>query len=67
MSLIHNFQDPVTLHKKFIDECYSRMEAATLPLGGSTLAQVISSTTTLVTAPTVPEAAVVPSPSRYDL
>lgn len=60
------FQDPLALHRKFIDECYSRLELAMIPLGGSAVAQALSLASTLLTSVSVPEAATAPSPSRFD-
>ena len=57
----------MVLHKKFIDECYSRLELAMIPLGGSAVAQALSMATTILTGVSVPEAATAPSPSRYVL
>ena len=60
-------QDALNLHKKFIDECYSRLEAAMIPLGASALSQVLSAATAIVTSICVSGQAILPSPSRYSL
>ncbi|CAH1774066.1 unnamed protein product [Owenia fusiformis] len=57
-------KDPVGLHKKFTKECYSRLEAAMITMGGTAIAQTIAFATRIITAPTVPEVASVPSPSK---
>ncbi|XP_064607447.1 ubiquitin carboxyl-terminal hydrolase 24-like isoform X2 [Liolophura sinensis] len=57
-------KDPPVLHKKFINECYNRLESALFSLGGSTFAKIITLATKTLTAATVPEVACVPSPSR---
>ncbi|XP_064624443.1 ubiquitin carboxyl-terminal hydrolase 24-like isoform X2 [Lineus longissimus] len=57
-------KDLVSLHKKFINELYNRLEAAMMTLRGSAVAQAISSATRMITAPTVPEALAVPSASK---
>ncbi|XP_070563005.1 ubiquitin carboxyl-terminal hydrolase 24-like isoform X2 [Ptychodera flava] len=57
-------KDPVSLHKKFITECYKRLEEAMITLGGSALAIAISRATKTLTAATIPEVASLPSPSR---
>jgi ubiquitin carboxyl-terminal hydrolase 9/24 len=62
MNSLH--QDLVSLHKKFINECYNRLEAAMITLRGSAVAQAISSATRMIAAPTVPEALAVPSASK---
>ncbi|XP_071800380.1 ubiquitin carboxyl-terminal hydrolase 24-like isoform X2 [Asterias amurensis] len=57
-------KDPVALHKSFIAECYRRLELASITIGGTAIAFVISQATKTLTAATVPEVATLPSPSR---
>ncbi|ELT87807.1 hypothetical protein CAPTEDRAFT_215538 [Capitella teleta] len=64
-NLVSRFKrDPIVLHQKFIDECYSRLELAMIPLGGSAVAQALSLASTILSSISVPEAASAPSPSR---
>ncbi|XP_013409431.2 ubiquitin carboxyl-terminal hydrolase 24-like [Lingula anatina] len=57
-------KDPVPLHRKFIEECYGRLEGAMITIGGSAIFQAFSTATKTLTAAVVPEVASVPSPSR---
>ncbi|XP_077980970.1 ubiquitin carboxyl-terminal hydrolase 24-like [Glandiceps talaboti] len=57
-------KDPVSLHKKFITECYKKLEEAMITLGGSALAVAINRATRTLTAATIPEVASMASPSR---
>ncbi|GFO40770.1 ubiquitin carboxyl-terminal hydrolase 24 [Plakobranchus ocellatus] len=57
-------KEPVSLHKKFINECYTRLETAMMGLGGNVVAQTVSNATKVVTAAVVPDVANVPLPSR---
>ncbi|XP_035828590.1 LOW QUALITY PROTEIN: ubiquitin carboxyl-terminal hydrolase 24 [Aplysia californica] len=57
-------REPVSLHKKFINECYTRLETAMLGMGGNFVAQTVSNATKIVTAAIVPDVANVPLPSK---
>uniref|UniRef100_A0A2C9KAF6 Ubiquitinyl hydrolase 1 n=1 Tax=Biomphalaria glabrata TaxID=6526 RepID=A0A2C9KAF6_BIOGL len=57
-------KEPLALHKKFINECYTRLETARMGLGGNVVAQTVSNATKVVTAAIVPDVANVPLPSR---
>ncbi|XP_050400806.1 ubiquitin carboxyl-terminal hydrolase 24 isoform X1 [Patella vulgata] len=57
-------KDPVSLHKKFISECYNRLGAAMIGIGKNLIVQTISAATKTLTAAIVPEVANVPLPSR---
>ncbi|XP_070196439.1 ubiquitin carboxyl-terminal hydrolase 24-like isoform X2 [Littorina saxatilis] len=57
-------KDPLTLHKKFISECYTRLEMAMIGVCGNVVAQTVSNATKILTAAIVPEVANVPLPSR---
>ncbi|XP_035031705.1 ubiquitin carboxyl-terminal hydrolase 24 isoform X5 [Hippoglossus stenolepis] len=59
-------KDSVTLHKKFIADCYKRLEAASSALGGPTLTHAVTRATKMLTATAMPTVATsVQSPSRY--
>uniref|UniRef100_H3APV7 Ubiquitin carboxyl-terminal hydrolase 24 n=1 Tax=Latimeria chalumnae TaxID=7897 RepID=H3APV7_LATCH len=58
-------KDSVSLHKKFIGECYKRLEAASSALGGPTLTHAVTRATKMLTATAMPTVATsVQSPSR---
>ncbi|CAL1529935.1 unnamed protein product [Lymnaea stagnalis] len=57
-------KEPVALHKKFISECYNRLETARMGMGGNVVAHTVSNATKVVTAAIVPDVANVPLPSR---
>ncbi|XP_071010441.1 ubiquitin carboxyl-terminal hydrolase 24-like isoform X3 [Oncorhynchus clarkii lewisi] len=58
-------KDSVSLHKKFIADCYKRLEAASSALGGPTLTHAVTRATKMLTATTMPTVATsVQSPSR---
>ncbi|BFY99847.1 hypothetical protein BsWGS_02887 [Bradybaena similaris] len=57
-------KDAVSLHKKFISECNTRLETAMIGMGGNVVAQTVSNATKLVTAAIVPDVANIPLPSR---
>ncbi|XP_028977659.1 ubiquitin carboxyl-terminal hydrolase 24 isoform X2 [Esox lucius] len=58
-------KDSVSLHKKFIADCYKRLEAASSALGGPTLTHAVSRATKMLTATAMPTVATsVQSPSR---
>ncbi|XP_059140581.1 ubiquitin carboxyl-terminal hydrolase 24-like isoform X2 [Physella acuta] len=57
-------KEPVALHKKFINECYTRLETAKIGVGGNVVAQTVSNATKVVTAALVPDVANVPLPSK---
>lgn len=57
-------KDPLGLHKKFISECYTRLEMAMIGVCGNVVAQTVSNATKILTASIVPEVANVPLPSR---
>lgn len=57
-------KDPVILHKKFIADSKSRLEAAMIGIGGTVVAQSISWATKTLTAAIVAEVANVPLPSK---
>ncbi|KAK1795882.1 hypothetical protein P4O66_008991 [Electrophorus voltai] len=58
-------KDSVTLHKKFIADCYKRLEAASSALGGPTLTHAVTRATKMLTATAMPTVATsVQSPSR---
>ncbi|CAB1332019.1 unnamed protein product [Coregonus sp. 'balchen'] len=57
--------DSVSLHKKFIADCYKRLEAASSALGGPTLTHAVTRATKMLTATAMPTVATsVQSPSR---
>ncbi|EDO44319.1 predicted protein, partial [Nematostella vectensis] len=56
-------KDPVTIHKKFIMECYKRLEVLMSVLCASPMSQVASSVTTTATAPISP-VTIAPTPLR---
>ncbi|XP_071953763.1 ubiquitin carboxyl-terminal hydrolase 24-like [Antedon mediterranea] len=58
-------KDTISVHKRFIAECYNRLEDATVTLGGSAIAFAISKANKALTAATLPDVASLPSPSRY--
>ncbi|XP_064415907.1 ubiquitin carboxyl-terminal hydrolase 24 isoform X2 [Latimeria chalumnae] len=59
-------KDSVSLHKKFIGECYKRLEAASSALGGPTLTHAVTRATKMLTATAMPTVATsVQSPSSY--
>ncbi|XP_033937506.1 ubiquitin carboxyl-terminal hydrolase 24 isoform X6 [Pseudochaenichthys georgianus] len=59
-------KDSVSLHKKFIADCYKRLEAASSALGGPTLTHAVTRATKMLTATAMPTVATsVQSPSRY--
>ncbi|XP_078801730.1 ubiquitin carboxyl-terminal hydrolase 24 isoform X2 [Oryzias latipes] len=59
-------KDSVSLHKKFIADCYKRLEAASSALGGPTLTHAVTKATKMLTATAMPTVATsVQSPSRY--
>ncbi|XP_053286085.1 ubiquitin carboxyl-terminal hydrolase 24 isoform X5 [Pleuronectes platessa] len=59
-------KDSVNLHKKFIADCYKRLEAASSALGGPTLTHAVTRATKMLTATAMPTVATsVQSPSRY--
>lgn len=60
-------QDALSLHKKFIDECYNWLEAAMIPLEGSMVSHTLLQATKVLTLMCVPQGSVLPSPSRYML
>ncbi|XP_034271054.1 ubiquitin carboxyl-terminal hydrolase 24 isoform X2 [Pantherophis guttatus] len=58
-------KDSVSLHKKFIADCYSRLEAASSALGGPTLTHAVTRATKMLTATAMPTVATsVQSPYR---
>uniref|UniRef100_A0A3Q2VTY4 Ubiquitin carboxyl-terminal hydrolase 24 n=1 Tax=Haplochromis burtoni TaxID=8153 RepID=A0A3Q2VTY4_HAPBU len=58
-------KDSVSLHKKFIADCYKRLEAASSALGGPTLTHAVTKATKMLTATAMPTVATsVQSPSR---
>ncbi|KAL3868453.1 hypothetical protein ACJMK2_041259 [Sinanodonta woodiana] len=57
-------KDPLSLHKKFITECKTRLEAAMLGVVGTVVARAISSATKTLTASIVPEVANIPPPTK---
>ncbi|XP_033116308.1 ubiquitin carboxyl-terminal hydrolase 24-like [Anneissia japonica] len=57
-------KDTISVHKRFIAECYKRLEEATVTLGGSAIAYAISKANKALTAATLPDVASLPSPSR---
>uniref|UniRef100_A0A8C1XYQ3 Ubiquitin carboxyl-terminal hydrolase 24 n=1 Tax=Cyprinus carpio TaxID=7962 RepID=A0A8C1XYQ3_CYPCA len=58
-------KDSVSLHKKFIADCYKRLEAASSALGGPTLTHAVTRATKMLTATAMPTVATsVQSPSR---
>ncbi|CAB1419753.1 unnamed protein product [Pleuronectes platessa] len=58
-------KDSVNLHKKFIADCYKRLEAASSALGGPTLTHAVTRATKMLTATAMPTVATsVQSPSR---
>ncbi|XP_063403289.1 ubiquitin carboxyl-terminal hydrolase 24-like [Mytilus trossulus] len=57
-------KDAVSLHKKFITECYNRLENAMIGIGGTVLARCISSATKTLTAPVVQLVSTIPLPCR---
>jgi ubiquitin carboxyl-terminal hydrolase 9/24 len=59
------FQDAVTLHRKFIDECYKWLEAAVIPLEGSMVAQTLLQATKVLSVVSMPQGSSFPTPSRY--
>ncbi|KTF88779.1 hypothetical protein cypCar_00041269, partial [Cyprinus carpio] len=60
-------KDSVSLHKKFIADCYKRLEAASSALGGPTLTHAVTRATKMLTATAMPTVATsVQSPSRYE-
>ncbi|XP_055363801.1 ubiquitin carboxyl-terminal hydrolase 24 isoform X3 [Betta splendens] len=59
-------KDSVSLHKKFIADCYKRLEATSSALGGPTLTHAVTRATKMLTATAMPTVATsVQSPSRY--
>jgi len=60
-----SLQDALSLHKKFIDECYNWLEAAMIPLEGSMVSHTLLQATKLLTSMCVPQGSILPSPSRY--
>ncbi|XP_053324952.1 ubiquitin carboxyl-terminal hydrolase 24 [Spea bombifrons] len=58
-------KDSVSLHKKFIADCYTRLEAASSALGGPTLTHAVTRATKMLTATAMPSVATsVQSPYR---
>ncbi|XP_041125649.1 ubiquitin carboxyl-terminal hydrolase 24 isoform X3 [Polyodon spathula] len=58
-------KDSVSLHKKFIADCYKRLDAASSALGGPTLTHAVTRATKMLTATAMPTVATsVQSPSR---
>ncbi|XP_071490931.1 ubiquitin carboxyl-terminal hydrolase 24-like [Diadema antillarum] len=57
-------KDVLDLHKHFISECYKRLGLAYMAVKGTAMAEAVAMATKTLTAATVPEAAIVPSPSR---
>ncbi|OCT84877.1 ubiquitin carboxyl-terminal hydrolase 24 [Xenopus laevis] len=58
-------KDSVPLHKKFIADCYTRLEAASSALGGPTLTHAVTRATKMLTATAMPSVATsVQSPYR---
>uniref|UniRef100_A0A673IFZ8 Ubiquitin carboxyl-terminal hydrolase 24-like n=1 Tax=Sinocyclocheilus rhinocerous TaxID=307959 RepID=A0A673IFZ8_9TELE len=58
-------KDSVSLHKKFIADCYKRLEAASSALGGPTLTHAVTRATKMLAATAMPTVATsVQSPSR---
>ncbi|XP_041474973.1 ubiquitin carboxyl-terminal hydrolase 24-like isoform X2 [Lytechinus variegatus] len=57
-------KDVLDLHKHFISECYKRLELAYMAVKGTAMAEAVAMATKTLTAATVPEAAIVPCPSR---
>ncbi|XP_078526269.1 ubiquitin carboxyl-terminal hydrolase 24 isoform X1 [Lissotriton helveticus] len=58
-------KDSVFLHKKFIADCYTRLEAASSALGGPTLTHAVTRATKMLTATAMPSVATsVQSPYR---
>ncbi|MGH0140922.1 UNVERIFIED_CONTAM: hypothetical protein FKN15_073043 [Acipenser sinensis] len=58
-------KDSVSLHKKFIADCYKRLETASSALGGPTLTHAVTRATKMLTATAMPTVATsVQSPSR---
>uniref|UniRef100_A0A3P9KIM4 Ubiquitin carboxyl-terminal hydrolase 24 n=1 Tax=Oryzias latipes TaxID=8090 RepID=A0A3P9KIM4_ORYLA len=61
-------KDSVSLHKKFIADCYKRLEAASSALGGPTLTHAVTKATKMLTATAMPTVATsVQSPSSTKL
>eukprot|EP00057_Strongylocentrotus_purpuratus_P016370 XP_011670844.1 PREDICTED: ubiquitin carboxyl-terminal hydrolase 24-like [Strongylocentrotus purpuratus] len=57
-------KDVLDLHKHFISECYKRLELAYMAVKGTAMAEAVAMATKTLTAVSVPEAAIVPCPSR---
>lgn len=57
-------KDPVNIHKKFILECYKRLEAMMSGLGNTSLAQAASSVTSAATAAVTPDVVIPTAPER---
>ncbi|XP_060555692.1 ubiquitin carboxyl-terminal hydrolase 24-like isoform X1 [Ruditapes philippinarum] len=57
-------KDPVNLHKKFINECQTRLETAMIGVSGTAISQAILSATKTLTAAVVPEVANISVPSK---
>lgn len=57
-------KDPVNIHKKFILECYKRLETMMSGLGNTSLAQAACSVTTTVTAALTPDVIIPSAPER---
>ncbi|XP_078574103.1 ubiquitin carboxyl-terminal hydrolase 24-like isoform X1 [Branchiostoma floridae x Branchiostoma japonicum] len=57
-------KEPLTVHKKFFEECQKRLLAAQSVLGESAIAKAVSSATTALTANTVPQMASDPTMAR---
>ncbi|ERE83042.1 ubiquitin carboxyl-terminal hydrolase 24 [Cricetulus griseus] len=58
-------KDSVSLHKKFIADCYTRLEVASSALGGPTLTHAVTRATKMLTATAMPTVATsVQSPYR---
>ncbi|CAH1242990.1 USP24 [Branchiostoma lanceolatum] len=57
-------KEPLTVHKKYFEECQKRLLAAQTVLGESAIAKAVTSATTALTANTVPQMASDPSMAR---
>lgn len=56
-------QDPEVLHKKFINECYNRLQEAMDP-GGRALNKLLSDASRILVSVSLPEFSNVPCPAR---
>uniref|UniRef100_A0A2K6E181 Ubiquitin carboxyl-terminal hydrolase 24 n=1 Tax=Macaca nemestrina TaxID=9545 RepID=A0A2K6E181_MACNE len=58
-------KDSVSLHKKFIADCYTRLEAASSALGGPTLTHAVTRATKMLTATAMPTVATSVQSEKY--